>query len=239
MNCLETALRLRPDEESVFESLETIYTETGSWQKLVDLLKARLGVENEPQVVETLRLRIARLESNQLGEPKQAFQEMLEAFEENPSQGLLLQLFELAIPIGESQTVYTAGYDRLVEFGQVDLLLRLAHELLSSGSVEEAARCFLAGGAGGADIDRLLECFDVLALSTPCMKQLAQFGQVGGLSEQLTLYFLLGSVFRTMLKSPVELSKLPVSLLRDGVRRLAHTSHLRAYRAWLEAVVGD
>ena len=46
VNCLETALRLRPDEESVFESLETIYTETGSWQKLVDLLKARLRVEN-------------------------------------------------------------------------------------------------------------------------------------------------------------------------------------------------
>ena len=116
-------------------------------------------------------------------------------------------------------------------------MLRLAHELLSSGSVEEAARCFLAGGAGGADIDRLLECFDVLALSTPCMKQLAQFGQVGGLSEQARAFVLLArlSVSDNGEISGVEVSKLPVSLLRDGVRRLAHTSHLRAYRAWLEA----
>ena len=121
----------------------------------MDLLKARLGVENEPQVVETLRLRIARLESNQLGEPKQAFQEMLEAFEENPSQGPLATV-RTRDPDRRYNGIH-GSYDRLVEFGQVDLLLRLAHELLSSGSVEEAARCFLEGLAA-----RMTVCSNVL-----------------------------------------------------------------------------
>ncbi|MGB0646247.1 MAG: tetratricopeptide repeat protein [Bradymonadia bacterium] len=238
VNCLEMALKQKPDDQRVFDSLEAIYTESGSWQKLVDLLKARLGVANESQLVETLQVRIARLESTQLGEPKQAFQEVLEAFEEKPSQRLLTQLFELAIPIGEAKTVYTVAYEQLVQFEYFDLLLRLAHELLSMGVVEGAARCFLAGVEGGVDSERTIECFDVLALSKPCMEQLAELGRSHGSSDEAQAF-----AFLAQLSAPedtvlleVDLSGLPVSLLRDGVRRLEHTGHLLAYRAWLDAL---
>jgi hypothetical protein len=109
VNCLERALALSPGSIEVFKALETIYRDSESWQKLTDLLKSRLPFVHEQGSTDALQIEISKLEAQSLGEPMQAFREVLEAFESVRSPALITRLVELAVPLGEAKSVYEVG----------------------------------------------------------------------------------------------------------------------------------
>ena len=87
----------RPNDSTILKALENLYTESGEWERKVDILRSQIEASPDGEVVEDYRAQIAKLQLAQLGNTDDAKATFLEILENNPDhQGALRGLIEIS-----------------------------------------------------------------------------------------------------------------------------------------------
>ncbi len=88
----------RPDDKLILKSLERLYTESGEWERKVEILHSQIEANaDEEDKVEDFRAQIASLQLSQLGSKAEARNTFLEILQSNPEHiGALQGLIEIS-----------------------------------------------------------------------------------------------------------------------------------------------
>jgi tetratricopeptide (TPR) repeat protein len=136
----EKVAEIRPADAEAGAALESLYERLGSWERLAELLLARLEVmESSWERLEVLR-RIANLYLERLGQPQYAFIVLCRALREDPRDAALLSEAErLARDTGSFEELVAVFEDMLTTATDRDLVLSL-HATLARHYAEELRR---------------------------------------------------------------------------------------------------
>lgn len=121
--------------ERIVPALEDSYEQTGQYDKLTAILERRLAEEQDAEVVQRLRLRVAEISGSKLGDASAAYAALEAAFLQQPFyQELWDRLTEVAALAGENEALAQA-------FGKALQAHADGQETgLADGDVEELAR---------------------------------------------------------------------------------------------------
>jgi tetratricopeptide (TPR) repeat protein len=93
------ALEFAGDDDSVLEPLDEIYTRTGQWTELVDVLDRRVSVASDPMLLDRLEVRIGEARERRFNDPAGALPAYRNVVDRTPSDAAALAGLERLIAV--------------------------------------------------------------------------------------------------------------------------------------------
>ncbi|MFT3914841.1 MAG: tetratricopeptide repeat protein [Anaeromyxobacteraceae bacterium] len=147
---LEAALRVDPGHFPAATALASLLADAGEWQRLAQLLEGALASDVEPAEKVRLLERLAEVQQERLGKPKEALRTLARALALDPARAQTRKAMEGAAAradaFGDLARAYRSAADDAADLKAKKTLLRRVAEIVDRdlGKPEEAVRAWRA-----------------------------------------------------------------------------------------------